>query len=137
LTVKPLLISPSGRAALAFGKSLAGLAGGLLSGTAILLLAIFVLDVQIPVSTWPLVLLMMVIVSLAFGGLGCLLGAATNQTIPVFAFTLVVALGTWIACGGMAPLGLMPDWAQAHRAGGEGLWRWKSERGRRGEWEMG
>lgn len=113
LTVKPLLISPSGRAALAFGKSLAGLAGGVLSGTAILLLAIFVLDAQIPVSIWPLVLLMMVIVSLAFGGLGCLLGAATNQTIPVFAFTLVVALGTWIACGGMAPLGLMPDWAQA------------------------
>lgn len=112
LTIKPLLISPSHRTALAFGKSLAGLAGGLLSGTAILLLALFVLGVQIPAGTWPLVLIMMAIVSVAFGGLGCLLGAATNQTIPVFAFTLVVALVTWIACGGMAPLSLLPDWAQ-------------------------
>jgi ABC-2 type transport system permease protein len=111
-TLSTLIVSPASRVALFLGRALPATANGFVVALFALVVGAVVLDVEIPASSYGVVLLSIAITSFACTGLGLVnasLGLRWRETAVLsnlFVYFLLVFAGVNV------PLELMPDWLQ-------------------------
>lgn len=110
-TIKELLLSQTGRLPIILGKMLIGLVAGLIAGAIMLVIIWLLAGVGIVGNPW-MVLLIAVLTSLVFVGLGMVVGIFLRSWFRLGISSIVFVVLLWLLGGAFGSLSVMPDSTQ-------------------------
>ena len=116
-TLSPLLATPANRIALFLGRSLPLIVNGIFVSAFAFAVGWVLLDVTIPVSRIPALVLVIAVSAFACTALGMVTGAVGLRARDVFFLANLVVFLLLLFCGVNVPLDSLPDWMQTVASG--------------------
>jgi ABC-2 type transport system permease protein len=112
-TLAYLLVSPAGRVPLFLGRALPVIVNGMFVAAFALLVTGVVLRIDIPLSSWPAILLVITVASFACTGLGLITAAIGLRVRETAVLNNIIFGLLLIFTGANVPLDEMPGWMEA------------------------
>jgi ABC-2 type transport system permease protein len=112
-TLAYLLVSPAGRVPLFLGRALPVIVNGMVVAAFALLVAGLIMRIEIPLSAWPAILVVITVASFACTGLGLITAAIGLRVRETSVLNNILFGLLLIFTGANVPLEEMPGWMEA------------------------
>jgi ABC-2 type transport system permease protein len=112
-TLAYLLVSPAGRVPLFLGRALPVIVNAMFVAAFALLVAGLIMRIEIPLSAWPAILVVIAVASFACTGLGLITAAIGLRVRETAVLNNIIFGLLLIFTGANVPLDLMPGWMEA------------------------
>jgi ABC-2 type transport system permease protein len=112
-TLAYLLVSPAGRVPLFLGRALPVIVNGMVVAAFALLVAGLIMRIDIPLSAWPAILVVITVASFACTGLGLITAAIGLRVRETSVLNNILFGLLLIFTGANVPLEQMPGWMEA------------------------